>query len=133
MKVAVVGSRSINDRNLIISFIEESHSFDKQYDKLISGGARGVDTIAEDYAKSKGIRTVIFYPDWEKYGNKAGFIRNADIISKCDKCIVIWDGVSSGTEHDIELCEQMKKPCYIYNLSTNEKYSINEYIQGELF
>ena len=109
MKVAVVGSRSINDRDLIISFIEESHSFDKQYDKLISGGARGVDTIAEDYAKSKEIRTIIFYPDWEKYGNKAGFIRNEEMAEYGDFLVAFWDGKSRGTAQMIQAMKRKGK------------------------
>jgi predicted Rossmann fold nucleotide-binding protein DprA/Smf involved in DNA uptake len=125
MKVAIVGSRTINDEKLVIDFINECHSFDTNYDKIISGGARGVDTIAEKYAKTNCIRTVIFTPDWDKYGNRAGFIRNADIISKCDKCIVVWDGESSGTKHDIKLCTEMRKPCFVFNVSTNEKYELN--------
>ena len=121
MKIAVVGSRSINNKELVWKFMEECHDFEPEYDKIISGGARGVDSFAEEYAKKNKIRTCIFVPDWEKYGKSAGFIRNADIIGKCDKCICIWDGESKGTLHDIELCEEMGKPCYIYNLKENIK------------
>jgi hypothetical protein len=129
MKVAIVGSRSIKNEDLVINFIEECHSFDSYNDKIISGGARGVDTIAEKYAKDNNIRTVIFVPNWEKYGNRAGFIRNSDIISKCEKCIIIWDGSSELTKNDIELCEEMRKPCYIYDISKDLKYEINTEIQ----
>lgn len=125
MKVAIVGSRTINDEDLVVKFIEESHSFDPTYDKIISGGSRGVDSIAEKYAKANKIRTVIFVPNWEKYGEQAGFIRNSDIISKCEKCIIIWDGSSELTKNDIELCEEMRKPCYIYDISKDLKYEIN--------
>ena len=121
MKIAVVGSRSITDKNLVISFMEECHLFNYDDDKIVSGGARGVDTIAENYAKEHKMKTAIFKPDWDKYGKSAGMIRNADIIGKCDKCICIWDGESNGTKNDIELCEQMNKPCYILNTSTGEK------------
>lgn len=121
MKIAIVGSRSITDKELVWSFMEECHQFNPELDKIVSGGARGVDSFAEEYAKIHKIRTCIFKPDWEKYGKSAGFIRNADIIGKCDICICIWDGTSHGAKHDITLCEEMGKPCYIYNLKTNEK------------
>lgn len=121
MKVAIVGSRTINDKELIWNFMEECHKFNPEVDKIISGGARGVDSIAEEYAKIHKIKTCIFKPDWETFGKRAGFIRNADIIGKCDICICIWDGESHGTLHDIELCEEMGKPCYIYNLDTDVK------------
>jgi hypothetical protein len=125
MKVAIVGSRSIRNEQVVIDFINECHTFDVLYDKIISGGMIGVDTIAENFAKEHNIRTTIFVPNWEKYGNQAGYIRNSDIISKADKCIIIWDGSSELTKNDIELCEQMRKPSYIYDLSKNEKYEIN--------
>lgn len=129
MKVAIVGSRSINDENLVIDFINECHEFDKTYDKIISGGMKGVDSIAEKFAKENKIRTTIFVPNWEKYGDQAGFIRNSDIISKAEKCIIIWDGNSILTQNDIELCEQMRKPSYIFDVSKNEKYEINTEIK----
>lgn len=121
MKVAVVGSRNIHDKELVWSFMEECHKFDSKFDKIVSGGAKGVDTFAEEYAKLHHINTCIFKPDWERFGKSAGLIRNADIIGKCDICICVWDGESKGTLHDIELCEKMNKPCYVYNLKTNEK------------
>lgn len=121
MKIAIVGSRTINDEQLVFDFISECYDFDNRYDKIISGGARGVDKLAEKFAGQNDIKTVIFLPQWDKYGKQAGFIRNADIIVKCDKCICIWDGESSGTKNDIELCERMNKPCYIFNVKTNEK------------
>lgn len=121
MKIAIVGSRSILDEKLVVDFILECHEFDTEYDKIISGGAKGVDTIAENFAKKYNIKTIIYKPEWDKYGKRAGFIRNSDIINACDKCICIWDGISKGTEHDIELCKQMSKPCYIYNLKKNKK------------
>lgn len=121
MKIAIVGSRTITDKDLVFGFIEECHNFDSRYDKIVSGGAKGVDSLAEQYASENNIGTIIFKPLWEVYGRKAGIIRNADIIGKCDKCICIWDGESHGAKNDIELCEQMGKPCYIYNLKTNKK------------
>lgn len=125
MKVAIVGSRSINNEDLVINFIKEIHDFDPIYDKIVSGGARGVDTIAEKFAKENNIRTIIFVPDWKKYGSNAAFIRNADIIQKCEKCIIIWDGESEVTKNDITLCNEMNKPCYIFNVLTDEKYELN--------
>lgn len=121
MKIAIVGSRTISDTELVIKFILECHEFDLEYDTIISGGARGVDTIAENFAKRYKIKTKIFKPQWDKYGKQASFIRNADIIGNCDKCICIWDGESLVTKHDIELCNQMSKPCYVLNTKTGKK------------
>ena len=33
-----------------------------------------------------------------------------DMVKACDHCLIIWDGKSKGTKHDIDLCTQYKKP-----------------------
>lgn len=125
MKLAIVGSRSINNEELIIDFINECYPKLSNVKLVISGGASGVDTIAEKYAKENNIKTKIFYPDWKKYGEQAHSIRNSNIISSCNECIIIWDGYSECTKQDIDLCQEMGKKCYIYNLLENSKNIIN--------
>ena len=116
MKVAIVGSRSINDQ-MFVEYLFRcfTYIFGKPT-KIISGGARGIDTFAENFGHSYNIELQIFKPDWAKYGKKAGFIRNEDIIKNCDICLAIWDGESPGTKHDLELCEQYKKDLVLFNL-----------------
>lgn len=110
IKLAIVGSRSFNNYELlkkeINNFISEN---DFSINQIISGGARGADNLGEKYAKELNIETQIFYPDWNKYGKKAGFIRNEDIINNSDVIIAFWDGQSHGTKHDIELANKYKK------------------------
>lgn len=125
MKVAIVGSKSISNENLINNYISECLTDLSNIDLIISGGAKGVDTIAELFAKNHNIKTKIFYPNWEKYGRQADLIRNSDIISKCEICIIIWDGESLCTKNDIDLCTEMRKPCYIFNVQKNKKYKLN--------
>lgn len=116
MKVAIVGSRSILDQEFVESLFNcFVHIFGKPT-KIISGGAKGIDSFAEDFGHSYNIELQIFKPDWAKYGKKAGFIRNEDIIKNCDICLAIWDGESHGTKHDLELCEQYKKDLVLFNL-----------------
>lgn len=125
MKLAIVGSRSINNDELVIDFINECYPNLSGINLVISGGASGVDTIAEKYAKENKIKTKIFKPDWEKYGEQAHSIRNSNIISACKECIIIWDGYSECTKQDIDLCKEMNKKCYIYNLLEKSKTIIN--------
>lgn len=125
MKVAIVGSKSISNENLVNNYISECLINLSNIDLIISGGAKGVDTIAELYAKNHNIKTKIFHPNWEKYGKQADLIRNSDIISKCEICIIIWDGESLCTKNDIDLCDEMRKPCYVFDISKNKKYKLN--------
>ena len=92
-RVAIVGSREWKFPAAVISAVD-----DIPLDgTLVSGGARGVDTIAEQRANERGLRTDIYRADWENLGKAAGMIRNLAIINNCDKLIAFWDGQSKGT------------------------------------
>lgn len=123
VKLAVVGSRTFNDYATLTMILNKfKKDYDITYSLIISGGANGADSFAERYAAINKIPTKIFPADWNKYGKKAGMIRNVDIIKNCDICIAFWDGTSHGTLHDIKLCKQYDKGCWIYNFITNEFY-----------
>ena len=125
MKVAIVGSRSIDDQ-MFAEYLFRcfTYIFGKPT-KIISGGAKGIDSFAEDFAHTFNINLQVFKPDWAKYGKKAGFIRNEDIIKNCDICLAIWDGESHGTKHDLELCEQYKKDLVLFNLRESTQGTFN--------
>lgn len=109
MKLAIVGSRTFNDYDLLVKFIGK-HYDTSEITAIISGAARGADSLGMRYAIDNGYEFIEFPAEWKKYGKRAGFIRNVDIIKNCDECVCFWDGQSHGTKHDIELCEKMNKP-----------------------
>lgn len=109
MKVAIIGSRSITDAE-IGRYVPPDASL------IISGGAVGVDSIAEKYADEKGIKKLILYPDYELYGKSAPLIRDKLIVDHADLVIAIWDGVSRGTEFTISYAKRRNVPCEIYIL-----------------
>lgn len=114
MKLAIVGSRTFNDYNMLVDFIQDNYNID-EITHIVSGGARGADTLGERFAEEFNKEKIIFPADWKTYGKKAGFLRNVDIIKNCDECVCFWDGESHGTKHDIDLCVEMEKPykiCY---------------------
>lgn len=119
MKLAVVGSRNFNDYSLMKKYLDKIHSVEP-ITCIISGGAAGADALSEVWAHENNISTLIFKPNWNKYGKRAGFIRNEDIIKSCDKCIAYWDGVSKGTKHSINLCKKYSKKCKI--VYTDKKF-----------
>ena len=122
MKIAVVGSREFKDMKFARSIIMKHLIFaipsiddkNKVEPILISGGARGIDKLAEQEAISLKMKTKIFNPDWDKYGKSAGFIRNRDIIYSADMVLAFWDGSSKGTKHSIDLAIKAGKPLNIY-------------------
>lgn len=76
---------------------------------LVSGGARGVDSVAEGAARERGLEVEIFPANWKKYGKRAGFLRNEDIVKAADKVYAFWDGQSRGTRHTMELAKKAGK------------------------
>ena len=84
MKILIAGSRTITDINILSKAIRLSGYKITASDEIVSGGARGVDTLAEVYARGKNIPIKIFKPDWNKYGKSAGVIRNYEMAKYCD-------------------------------------------------
>jgi len=83
-KVAIVGSRRFNDYNFMRRVLDP-HVDD--ISMIISGGARGADTLAQRYARDNGIPIYIIYPEYGKYGKAAPFRRNVMIANLAEKMI----------------------------------------------
>lgn len=109
MKLAVVGSRTITDEEVVFNSINSTIKDVKTPITIVSGGARGVDSIAAEWAKRNNITLIEFKADWAKFGKAAGFIRNKDIIKNCDTVLAIWDGKSKGTQNSIKLGYSLNK------------------------
>ena len=103
MKVAVIGSRSVTAYPLADVLPADTT-------EIISGGARGADTLARQYAVANGIPFTEIRPDYARYGKGAPLRRNTDIIARADLVIALWDGKSTGTAHAIRQCKKLGKP-----------------------
>ena len=116
-KIAVVGSRNFNNKDFVVKTLKKLiHNKNNLTDSivLVSGGASGVDSWAEDFWKLHKLNCIIFKAEWDKYGKSAGFLRNKQIIDEADFVIVFWDGISKGTKHSIDLAIKRKLPINIY-------------------
>lgn len=109
MKVAIIGSRGITVDNL-------GDYLPAGTTEIVSGGAKGVDTSAKEYALANGLKYTEFLPDYPKFGRGAPLKRNLEIIDYSDLVIAFWDGESRGTEHVIKTCEKQGKPVRIIRL-----------------
>ena len=107
MKVAVIGSRSLRVDGLG-KYLPEGVT------EIVSGGARGVDTSAREYALSHGIALTEFLPEYDKYGRGAPLRRNITIIEHADLVLAFWDGKSRGTKFVIDRCKERGIPVKIY-------------------
>lgn len=107
MKIGIVGSRNFNQYSLVKEVMDD---YIDEVDTVVSGGAKGADTLGELWANENDKATLIFKPDWEKYGKRAGFIRNQDIVKNSDLVLAFWDGQSKGTKSSIDLCKKFGIP-----------------------
>ena len=106
IKLLIVGSRSIKKFDL-------SGQVPSDTELIISGGADGGDTIAEQYANEHKISKLILYPRYRKYGKAAPIKRNELMVDISDSVIVLWDGKSQGTKYTIEYARKSNKPIKI--------------------
>lgn len=102
MKLLIAGSRCINNFDL-------SAYIPNIPDIILSGGAKGVDALAEEYANSRGISKIILRPEYKLYGRAAPLKRNEKLVDIADKILIIWDGKSKGTKYTIEYAKKLNK------------------------
>lgn len=107
MRVAIIGSRTICSIELE-SYIPQGTT------EIVSGGAKGIDTLAREYAIANRIPLTEFLPEYPKYGRAAPLRRNNRIVEYADIVIVIWDGHSRGTAHVINRCRQCGVECRVH-------------------
>lgn len=104
MIVAIIGSRDFTDYELLKNYLK-----DINITQIISGGAKGADSLAERYAHENNIPVQIFKPDWNKYGRVAGIVRNKQIVEAAEMVIAFWDSKSRGTKNSIAAARKMNK------------------------
>ncbi len=105
IKLIIAGSRDFNDYELLKSKLDKVKKHYGEFE-VVSGKARGADSLGERYARENNLPIVEFPADWDKNGKSAGYIRNAEMADYADGCVVFWDGVSKGTQHMINLAKE---------------------------
>lgn len=113
MKLAIIGSRNFADKELLFSTVDKIRD---KIELIISGGAVGADSLAQEYAKERGLPILVVYPNWRpdgKFDKGAGFRRNIDIVKQSSHVLAFWDKKSHGTEHSISVAEREGKPVKI--------------------
>lgn len=111
----VVGSRDWENRSLLCRTIEETleRECNGQQPIIVHGGANGADRMAATYAADKEYDAISMPADWQRYGTRAGYIRNERMHKYISQfphrsVLAFWDGRSHGTAHSIPLAEKYK-------------------------
>lgn len=117
MKVIIAGSRGITDPALIKEAVRLSQF---KITEVVSGAARGVDTLGEGWASVNRLPVKQFPANWNLYGKAAGHIRNNEMASYADALIAIWDGESRGTKHMIYTAKNKGLLVYVHSAITGQ-------------
>lgn len=108
-RVIVCGGVDFSDRDLCFTQLEKLLS---QYEnvEIVSGHARGADSLGEEYAREHQLSLKEFPAEWKKYGRAAGPIRNREMLKYAMEAkpviIAFWDGESRGTKNMINQGEK---------------------------
>ena len=105
MRLAVIGGRDFKNYELLLKCLTRWGSYPLGFgviDEVVSGGAKGADSLAAKAAKELDIDVTEIIPDWDRFGKSAGFIRNTEIINSADAVLAFWDGTSRGTKDSID-------------------------------
>ncbi len=101
MKVIVAGSREFENYEMLKNKLDKLLVNQKEI-QIVSGGCRGADKLGERYAKEKGYSLKIFKANWDKYGKKAGPLRNRKMAEYANGLVAFYKEGSKGTKNMIE-------------------------------
>lgn len=113
MKIAIIGSRSLSIKDF-------GEYLPEDVTEIISGGAKGIDRCARNYAVDHKIKLTEFCPDYARFGRSAPLKRNLEIIAYADIILAFWDGKSRGTKYVIDTCRKLQKSCEVFLFSSRE-------------
>lgn len=103
MKLAIIGSRTCPPIDIATHLTYIS-------DTIVSGGAKGADTYAKDFALKHNLKLMEFLPEYDKYGKSAPLVRNRLKVENCDCVLAFWDGKSKGTKYTLDYASNWVNP-----------------------
>jgi predicted Rossmann fold nucleotide-binding protein DprA/Smf involved in DNA uptake len=106
-KIAIIGSRDFKNKQLLYETME---SLCEKYTitHVVSGGAKGADTMGVQWANHKKIETIVYFPDFKKR-KRAYHFRNRQIVKEADIVVAFWNGHSTGTKYTMNFTKSLEK------------------------
>jgi len=122
-KVIIAGSRGFSNYKFLR---EQCNKYLREKRKtcniiIVSGHARGADTLGEKYAQDEGFDLEIYPAQWKKLGKQAGYRRNEQMAEVADALIAFWDGESKGTKHMIDIMNAKNLQVKVVEYETTNK------------
>lgn len=115
MKTIIAGSRCTSDYSTLLAAIAECPW---EITEVISGGAKGVDTLAERWAAEQALPFQQCAANWQRFGVTAGSLRNRQMAAIAQALLAVWDGRSTGTAHMIRVAAARGLRTHVYRTAT---------------
>jgi hypothetical protein len=111
--LAIVGSRDYQNYVQLSKEVDEfikliENKYNTKIKTIASGGAKGCDQLAEQYAKERKLECLVFHAKWSKYGRSAGPRRNSRIVNNSDYMMAFPSSKSIGTYDSINKARKKK-------------------------
>lgn len=111
LRTVIAGSRNVTDPGVVAAAIAACGWTPSV---VISGAARGVDTLGEQWAAQRGVPVERYPADWNGLGKRAGIVRNEQMAGIADAVVAIWDGASPGTRHMIDYAKRIGRRVHVH-------------------
>ncbi len=116
IRIIIAGGRDFTDYDYFNNWMDSFLPKEKHHMEIVSGGAKGVDAMAERFAQEQNVPVKIFPADWKSYGRAAGPKRNQQMAEYATMLIAFWDEKSAGTKSMIKLAFRSKvKMIFVHN------------------
>lgn len=122
-RIIIAGGRDFTNYTLLKEKVDNIISDKRKTHQIyiVSGKARGADSLGEKYANENGLNIMEFPADWGKHGKSAGYKRNLEMAENADALIAFWDGESRGTKHMIDIAKEKNLPTRIIRYKYDER------------
>ena len=128
IKVIIAGTRDFNDYDFLkknVDYFLQGINPNNEEIEIVSGNARGADKLGERYAKEHNLPVKLFPANWDKYGKRAGYLRNQEMANYSDMLIAFWDEKSKGTKHMIDIAKKQGLTVIVVGYVYRSGYSIS--------
>jgi len=105
MRIIVCGGREFNDKEKVYSVLDDYLKLHPNLE-IISGMARGADSIAAEWAGDRQVKLWRVFADWEQFKRAAGFIRNKRMLVEFAAQKVVAFPGGNGTEHMVTIARK---------------------------
>lgn len=107
MRVLITGGRSFENRALLEKTLDSLHH-EREITTLIHGAAKGVDTMAGEWRRTRKVDVIACPANWARYRRAAGPIRNKQMLVEHQPDLVVAFPGSTGTANMVTIAHKAR-------------------------